>query len=63
MLESLPGTCRELITRRTVEGLSYREIARMKGRSEQGLRNQLYKCLKRARDMFRELQRAPGDGK
>lgn len=62
VLVSLPEACRELIVRRTVEGRSYAEISRLEGRSEQALRNQLYKCLKKAQEMFRDLESARVDG-
>lgn len=63
VLETLPPGCRKLIVQRFVEGRSYTEISRLQGRSEHALRNQLYKCLKKAQLLFRNLMQPPTDGK
>jgi len=63
VLAKLSTGCRDLIVQRTTEGLSYAEIARKEGTSEQAMRNRLYKCLKRAQRLFRECDRAPRNEK
>ena len=63
VLETLPPGCRKLIVQRFVEGRSYTEISHIQGRSEHALRNQLYKCLQKARQLFRNLMQTPTDGK
>ena len=49
--------CQELIRRHSVEGESFREIAERDGRLEKTVRNQLSKCLQRARVVLRRMQR------
>lgn len=51
----LSEPCRQVLHLRMDEGLSYREIAERQGRSEGAVRNQMYKCLKRARWIHEEL--------
>jgi RNA polymerase sigma factor (sigma-70 family) len=57
VLLRMGGPCRTLILLR-LSGKGYAEISRELGRSEGALRNQLYKCLKKARDMFRRLEKS-----
>lgn len=61
VLAKLSPACRELIVKRT-EGLSYAEIAHDEGSSEQAMRNRLYKCLQKARRLFRQLDSPSRDG-
>ena len=45
-------SCRRLISLRVRDGLSYRDIAARLGRTEQGVRAKMYKCLKQARALL-----------
>jgi RNA polymerase sigma-70 factor (ECF subfamily) len=49
ILRLLGASCLRLIRLRVRDRLSHREIAERLGRTEGGVRNQLYKCLERAR--------------
>jgi RNA polymerase sigma factor (sigma-70 family) len=51
----LSERCRELIRLRIKEGLSYQEIAGRLNSSEGAVRNRMYKCLQRAREVLAEL--------
>ena len=48
-LGSLEPACRELITLRIREGLSFKELAERLGKSEGALRVQMYRCVEKAR--------------
>jgi len=52
VLSALDDSCRELITLRLRNDLSYREIANLTGKSEAALRVQLHRCLRRARKLL-----------
>ena len=54
-LERLGPSCRDLIRLRVVEDLSFRRIAERLERTEGGVRTRMYKCLREARRIFREL--------
>ena len=56
----LSDACRELIRMRGREGLSYRQIARRQERTEGAVRNQMSRCLARARQILEEID--PGQG-
>jgi RNA polymerase sigma-70 factor (ECF subfamily) len=56
VLADLGESCRQLIRLRARDELSYRQIAERLGRSEGGLRNQMYKCLRRARAILEQLE-------
>lgn len=56
-LSQISEACRELIHRHSCEGETFREIAERDGKLEKTVRNQLYKCLDRARIVLRRLQR------
>jgi len=51
-LAALGFSCRQLIRLRVREGLTYKEIAARLSRTEQGVRVQMYKCLKRAKELL-----------
>jgi RNA polymerase sigma-70 factor (ECF subfamily) len=53
ILRSLSDSCLEVLRLRLVEGLSYRAIAERLGRTEGGVRSQMYKCLRRASEIYR----------
>lgn len=57
VLAMLGEPCRRLIHLRVGEGLPYRAIARRLGRSEGAVRNQMYKCLRKARRLMEDLER------
>jgi RNA polymerase sigma factor (sigma-70 family) len=61
-LAALGYSCRSLIRLRVKDGLSYAEIARRLGRSEVGVRSQMYKCLKRAREWLNGVGSAVRSG-
>ena len=63
ILEALTPSCRKLIVQRFVEGRSYSEISRLQGRTEHALRNQVYKCLKKAQRLFQKMMATPPDEK
>lgn len=52
VLESLDPSCRELISLRVGEGLSYRELATRLGKSEGALRVQMFRCVQRSRELL-----------
>jgi RNA polymerase sigma factor (sigma-70 family) len=56
-LALLSESCRDLIRRYAAEEASFRQIAEEDGRLEKTVRNQLYKCLDRARVLLRRLTR------
>lgn len=60
VLSALDPPCRELITLRLRDDLSYAEIARATGKTEGALRIQLYRCIRRAREV---LQRFGDEGR
>lgn len=55
VLMSLEPQCRELITLRLRDDLSYREIAKILGKSEGTLRVQVYRCVQHARKTLQRL--------
>ncbi len=55
VINSLGPSCRRLIHLRIGRNLAYREIADFLGRTELGVRVQFHKCLKRARDLYRQM--------
>lgn len=52
---NLPEECRRLIELHLGEGKSYREISQLLPRSEGALRVQMYRCLRRARELLAGL--------
>jgi RNA polymerase sigma factor (sigma-70 family) len=56
VLTALDPQCRELITLRLRDDLSYREIARTTGKTEGALRVQLYRCVRQARRIWERLR-------
>lgn len=57
-LEHLPAPCRELIYLHTAADKSYREISELLGKTEGALRVQMHRCIREARRLIAELQRA-----
>ena len=57
VLEALDGGCRELIRLHSQEELTFREIAESQGRNEKTVRNQMSKCLAKARDLIDRMRR------
>lgn len=57
ILAALGPACHRLITLRISEGLSYREIARLLGKTEGALRVQLYRCIEHARRISDDIER------
>jgi len=55
VLTSLEPRCRELITLRLRDDLSYGEIAKILGKSEGALRVEVYRCIRNAREMVKRL--------
>lgn len=55
LLAALSASCLQVIRLRLFEERSYRQIADAEGRSEGAVRNQMYKCLQRARTLYREI--------
>lgn len=63
VLLGLSERCRDLIRLRIKEGLSYHDIAERTDSSEGAVRNRMYKCLQRARQVLAEIAEPPdGDG-
>lgn len=58
VLSALDARCRELVTLRLRDDLSYAEIARALGGSEGALRVQLHRCVGRARQLVKRIGRA-----
>ena len=56
VLQALGPACLRVIRLRIRDRLSHREIAERLGRTEGGVRTQLYKCLERARRIARRLE-------
>ena len=54
-LDRLPESCRRLIRLQLGEGRSYREISKILGRSEGALRVEMYRCIRKSRDLLEEL--------
>ncbi len=63
VLSQLNDSCRDLIRRYTYEGSTFRQIAEQDGRVEKTVRNQMYKCLDRARTLLDKMsrRRPPGN--
>lgn len=53
-IDALPPRCREIVTLRGVQGLAYEEIARRLGISEQTVRVQMARGMKKCADFLRE---------
>lgn len=62
VLKALPPPCRQLITLRASEGLSFGEIAGIVGKSEGALRVQLYRCIQQARKLRQRIAKGLGSG-
>ena len=56
-LEALDDRCRDLIRWHATDDLTFREIAEREGRLEKTVRNQMYKCLQKARDRIERMRR------
>ena len=59
VLRELREACRKLIRLHAVENLTYREIARLQGRSEGALRVQMYECMREARRILDRIGHRP----
>lgn len=57
VLEALDTRCRELIRMHSEQDLTFRQIAEAQGRLEKTVRNQMSKCLARARDLIERMRR------
>lgn len=57
VLDELGAACRQVIDLRVAGDKSYSEIAEITGRSEQALRAQMYRCIKKARQIIGESRR------
>jgi RNA polymerase sigma factor (sigma-70 family) len=57
VLETLDARCRELIRMHSEEEMTFREIAESQGRLEKTVRNQMSKCLAKARDLIDRMRR------
>jgi RNA polymerase sigma factor (sigma-70 family) len=57
VLESLGPNCRELIRMHSAQGLTFRQIAEARGRLEKTVRNQMSKCLAKARELIERMRR------
>lgn len=57
VLETLDSRCRELIRMHSEQDLTFREIAASQGRLEKTVRNQMSKCLAKARDLIERMRR------
>jgi RNA polymerase sigma-70 factor (ECF subfamily) len=55
-IETLPGTYREVIVLRHLEGLSFPEVARRMGRTEDSIKNMWVRALHRLRGLLGNLQ-------
>ena len=66
VLEALDPACRKIITMRLKEGISYRDMAQILGRSEGALRVQMHRCIQNARNIVETvsptLGREVGEG-
>ncbi len=62
VLSLLNDSCRDLIRRYTYEGSTFRQIAEQDGRLEKTVRNQMYKCLDRARILLDKMSRGRPSG-
>ena len=61
VLERLPENCRRLICLQLGEGRSYREISNVLAKSQGALRVEMYRCIRKARELLEELRNADGD--
>jgi RNA polymerase sigma factor (sigma-70 family) len=59
-LRRLGPACRELVRLHLGDGLDYRELAQLLGRTEGALRVQMHRCVRRAAEILAELRQAPG---
>ena len=55
ILARLEPPCRQLVTMRLHDGMSFQEIAQVLGRSEGALRVQMHRCIGRARNIADDL--------
>lgn len=60
VLASLDPACREVVTLRFRENLSYGEISELLGKSEGALRVQAYRCIRYARKALKRLVETGG---
>jgi RNA polymerase sigma factor (sigma-70 family) len=60
VLERLPESCRRLIWLQLGEGRNYREISKILGKSDGALRVEMYRCIRKGRELLEEL-RSSGD--
>lgn len=61
VMERLPENCRRLIWLQLGEGRSYRKISNVLGKTEGALRVDMYRCIRKARDLLEELRSADRD--
>ena len=61
-MDRLPGRCREIVMLRTLHGFSHREIAQKLGISEQTVRVQVAKGMKRCAEFVRRRSGSRGPG-
>ncbi len=57
VLDALDTPCRDLIRMHSEEDLTFRQIAESQGRLEKTVRNQMSKCLAKARDLIERIRR------
>ncbi len=57
VIQQLSPGCRELIERRINDRMSYSEIAVFTNRSEQALRAQMYRCVKKAQEISKRTKK------
>lgn len=58
VVRRLPGSCRQLIQLRLVEGRKYADISHIVHKGEGALRVQMHRCIVRAREILDELRKA-----
>lgn len=61
-IKQLPDRCREVVTLRTIEGLSYRQIAARLGLAEETVRVQMARAVKKCITFLRERTSAERNG-
>jgi RNA polymerase sigma-70 factor (ECF subfamily) len=55
VLGALDPECRKIVGLRLHEGMPYRQIARILGKSEGAVRVQMYRCIRSARDILNRM--------
>jgi RNA polymerase sigma factor (sigma-70 family) len=55
VLEALDPECRKVVTMRLHEGMSYRSIAEVLGKSEGAVRVQMYRCVRHAQRLMGQI--------